>query len=575
MEQTPRNSQDGVRRTKAERLLDESRVIYMRELESELRTMKELLLPAGGDKEAAERFYRLLHTAKGSAPVFGLDRIGAAALELLPEWEWASGASGVSGSGDKPAGNWREKASEAIRLLELELQLARQELERDGENRTVPPDPMGIRGSRVLIIDDDRTLRTYLYRRLSLDGYSVNEADGVDSALALLREEKYDLILLDLMMLPRSGYDLFETMKEDPTLKWIPLIVLSGKEDVADKVRCFRLGCDDYVTKPFQYEELEARIHSLIKRTKTYEQLAFLDPLTGINNRRYFDHQLEQELQRAGRYPAPLSIVFLDIDRFKRINDTYGHTTGDQVLQSLAYQLQQNLRSSDLLARYGGEEFVAVMPNTAGAEARKAVEGILAKVRAAPVAVVDGEELRITFSAGVAEWQAGEAKEEWIHRADQAMYAAKQEGRDRVLVYDLRMEEQKDNFPSKLSGAVSRKKLLIADDDGILRSILVSKFKEHADVLEAEDGDAALRLIRSERPDAAIIDGLMPRLDGFGLLSAIRSDPVMSGIKVLMLSGLSKRKDIVLGLQTGADDYMAKPFSLMELELRVKRLLGV
>ena len=128
--------------------------------------------------------------------------------------------------------------------------------------------------------------------------------------MKLLREHTYDLVTLDLMMHPQSGYELFEFLKEDPTLKWLPLIVLSGRNDLNDKVRCFHLGADDYVTKPFQYEELAARIYGLLKRTKNFEQLAFRDPLTGVFNRRYFDLQIGMELQRIERYPAPISLSF-------------------------------------------------------------------------------------------------------------------------------------------------------------------------------------------------------------------------------------------------------------------------
>ncbi|WP_438444466.1 response regulator [Gorillibacterium sp. sgz5001074] len=560
------------RQNRPERLLKEGRSLYLREMESRLRELRELLQGYNGAEPfhaGAEAVYRLLHTTKGSAPVFGLERIGAIALESLPDWEWAQEEQPSSAVPE-----WRHRALDVVKLLELELELSLQELVLDEKKPGLVPDTLGIQGSRVLIIDDDRALRTYLYRRLKMDGYQVEEAEGVDDALGLLRERKYDLVLLDLMMQPRSGYELFETMKEDPSLNWIPLIVLSGRDDVADKVRCFRLGSDDYVTKPFQYEELEARIHSLIKRTKTYEQMAFLDPLTGINNRRYFDHQLELELQRVKRSPAPLSIVFLDIDRFKKINDTYGHTTGDQVLQGLAYHLQRQLRPTDLLARYGGEEFVIVMPGSAGEEAKAAMDRILSGIRKEAVAFHDGTELFITFSAGVAEWRWGDRKEAWIHRADQAMYAAKTEGRDRVLVYESRMEEEADQPASY--GAGLRKKLLIADDDDVLRSLLAAKFREQQiEVLEAVDGEEALRLLRAEKPDTAIVDALMPKLGGLELLEAVRSDPTAAGVKILMLSGLNKRKDIVKGLQSGADDYMAKPFSILELELRVKRLLGI
>jgi two-component system, cell cycle response regulator len=557
-------------------MLREGRRMYLAELGKQLDQMQKHLQLEVWNRELASRFYHMLHTVKGSAPVFGLDRVGSLALSHIMQWEWASEEE--EGAQPPDMAEVAVKGRELWERLRMEWEVSHQELELDEKEKQYAPDTLRIKGSRVLLIDDDEVLRIYLERRLKLDGYQVDEADGVQSGLRLLREQKYDLVLLDLMMQPQSGYELFEILKEDPTLKWIPLIVLSGRNDVVDKVRCFHLGADDYVTKPFQYDELEARIYSLIKRTKTFEQMAFRDPLTGVNNRRYFDHQLELELQRAVRYPSPLSIIFIDIDRFKRVNDTYGHATGDLVLQGLAYLLQQNLRASDLLARFGGEEFVVVMPNTLASDAQAVMEGILDRVREAPIATHDGVPHRITFSAGVAEWMPGDTKEDWIRRADQAMYAAKQEGRDRVLHYEAGMGSASEAAPSVGEQATAaRKKLLIADDDAILRSLLAGQFKdEPVDILEAGDGEEALQLIREHEPDAAILDGLMPKLGGLELMDLIRDDATIAKKpKVLMLSGRGKRKDVVQGLQSGADDYMSKPFSVPELELRVKRLLNL
>ena len=130
-------------------------------------------------------------------------------------------------------------------------------------------------GSRLLIIDDDEVLRSYLVRRFKLEGYEVDEANNVPNAQRLLREYTYDLILLDLMMHPHSGYELFEFVKEDPTLKWVPLVVLSGRSHIHDKVRCFYLGTDDFITKPFQYEELSAQFIAYLKEPKILNRWPF------------------------------------------------------------------------------------------------------------------------------------------------------------------------------------------------------------------------------------------------------------------------------------------------------------
>jgi diguanylate cyclase (GGDEF)-like protein len=460
-----------------------------------------------------------------------------------------------------------------VRQLWMELDVYSPELDLDDKQDQIAQGPALMPGSRLLVIDDDEVLRSYLVRRLTLEGYKVDNASDVDSAQRLLREFTYDLITIDLMMHPQSGYELFEFVKEDPTLKWVPLVVLSGRSDIHDKVRCFYLGADDYVTKPFQYEELSARIFSLLKRTKNFEQMAFCDPLTGVYNRRFFDHQIQAELQRVQRYPAPISIAFIDIDRFKSINDTHGHHVGDIVLQGLAHLLQKHLRETDLLARFGGEEFVIVLPGVQGGEARKFIEAILEHTHAGPVAQYEGQAYHITFSAGVCEWLEGMPVAEWIRRADDAMYSAKQGGRDRVVLYadDISAAVCEVSAATELR----KKTVLIADDDRILRSILVSKL-QHLPVqfLEAVDGEEAYGMIKAQPVDLCILDGVMPRLDGYGMLERLKEEEAMpEELQILLLSGRSRDEDMFKGHQLGVNAFMNKPFSMVELEFKVKQML--
>jgi two-component system cell cycle response regulator len=285
---------------------------------------------------------------------------------------------------------------------------------------------------RLLIIDDDADLRNLLIKRFQQTELEIDEASDVATAKSKLYENNYDLIILDLVMYPESGYTLFELLKEDVKLKWIPLIVLSGSNDIEDKVKCLELGADDYVTKPFQFKELKARVHRLLSRARQFEQLAFRDPLTGIYNRRYFDNHLTDELHRVQRFPASISLALLDIDRFKSINDAYGHQVGDQVLQELAIFLKMNLRQTDLLARYGGEEFIVLLLNTKASEAWIVIDDILKKLRIFPFSYTD-QIPAFTFSAGIAQWESGMSEAEWIQRADQLLYEAKQTGRNKVL----------------------------------------------------------------------------------------------------------------------------------------------
>lgn len=516
----------------------------------------------------AQQIYRLLHSLKGSAPVFGLIRIGHIAEQLVKQWEW------VNEDETNQSAEWivtaiNNSLTQIVQLKEeYEINSKMIEIDRDELVSTIQVSAH--QGSRILIVDDDVALRSFLVKSLQSDGYEVDGVHSIDNAKEKLYQNKYDLITLDLRMHPQSGYDLFYFLKEDPTLKWIPLIVLSAENDLQDKVRCLQLGADDYVTKPFQYEELAARIFSLLRRTMIFSQLAFRDPLTGIFNRRYFDNQMQLELKRIERFPAPISIAFIDIDRFKLVNDTYGHSIGDLVLQAMAHTLQENVRSTDLVARFGGEEFVIIFPNTTARQAADLIQGILNKIRRSPITEHEGQAYNITFSAGIAQWQPCSDVQKWIKSADDTMYKAKEQGRNRCLVFDHTLEKA---FLNEI-----RKRILIVDDDRMIRAILMSKLAHlPVDLMEASDGEEGLQILETVVVDLCILDAIMPKMDGFSLLLELRDHkkPLNADMKVIMLSGRINQEDIARGMMLGADDYIAKPFSMIELETIVKKMLQI
>ncbi|PYI53105.1 response regulator [Paenibacillus flagellatus] len=564
------------KRLQNELVMKEGKARFVEELARSIRAMDELIdrMERAFDDGLPERFYRYVHTLKGSAPIFGFASVGSVAEALANEWEWTQDEA-ERGAAYEPAARRSVLNSRASLLqMKMELLILQRQQQQAGPNDQGQRNAVSGSSGKLLVVDDDDVLRSFLVRRFELDGYVVHDANTVELAKRMLHEDVYDLILLDLMMHPQSGYELFDHLKEDPTFRWIPLIVLSARNDVHDKVRCLMLGANDYVTKPFQYEELAARVYSLLARTRNFEQLAFRDPLTGVFNRRYFDHQIELELHRTVRFPAPISIAFIDIDRFKTINDSYGHAIGDLVLQGLAHLLQQHLRATDVLARYGGEEFVVVLPNASGGQAVRQMEEALAATRRQPIVQHEGQSFSITFSCGVAEWTPGLPTAQWIALADEAMYRAKQQGRDRVLLADGAPETAASRRPeNELTPA---KRVLVADDDGILRSILATRLKKMGvRVAEAQDGEEALAHLSGNGVDLCILDGVMPKLDGFELLRRMKADPEerFRTTRVLMLSGKKRDEDISLALRLGADEYMSKPFSLVDLDMRVKRLL--
>jgi two-component system cell cycle response regulator len=293
---------------------------------------------------------------------------------------------------------------------------------------------------RVLVVDDEAANRVLLRKYLTLDGFEVAEAAEGEAALQLMREWGPEAVLLDLMMPGMGGYDVLRVKATDAAIAGIPVLMLSAQTDTRVKVEGLELGAIDYLGKPFDRLELQARVRTAIRLQRDQVQLnrtnselarqAASDALTGLANRREFDLQWERELARHRRHGTPLAVVMLDLDHFKAINDEFGHAVGDAVLRETGRVLRDAVRLSDLLARVGGEEFALVITSSdrpgAVATAEKLV-GLVARVQVGPMAAP------CTISAGVAttfDTPAGEL----LRAADRALYQAKRDGRNRVAV---------------------------------------------------------------------------------------------------------------------------------------------
>jgi diguanylate cyclase (GGDEF)-like protein len=236
-------------------------------------------------------------------------------------------------------------------------------------------------------------------------------------------------------------------LKARPDLQDVPVIILTGMNDRERKIKGLGQGASDYITKPFDHEELVARvkIHLKIKKLQDDQkrsnelllELSNTDHLTGLFNRRYMMEALDKEVHRSIRKGGTLSMIMLDIDHFKRVNDTFGHLQGDVVLQKVAQQLQKELRSYDCAARYGGEEFVAILPDSSLKEAVFVADRIRLSVQATKF---NGEldKLNLTVSLGVTSFsrESVTTVDSFIKLADDALYRAKEKGRNRVEFYD-------------------------------------------------------------------------------------------------------------------------------------------
>ncbi len=307
--------------------------------------------------------------------------------------------------------------------------------------------------ANLLLVDDSETQSSQITESLERLGYAVQRASSGAEGLRLARQKSPDLVLLDVVMPDIDGFAVCRWLKINADTRDIPVIMLTMRAAVADRIAGLNTGADDYLTKPIDDQELEARIFAALRVKAAHsdlrlrnqqletmlhsvEALAITDPLTGLFNRRRFADVLKREFAVTRRYRNTLSCLLVDIDHFKQINDRFGHDAGDQVLKEVARRIVSSVREVDLAARYGGEEFAILLPHTSKKDARIVAERLLSNLRKQQF-TFGSELVRITASVGCAgntDVLSGQA-EDLVKAADVALYEAKNGGRNAVVSY--------------------------------------------------------------------------------------------------------------------------------------------
>jgi two-component system, cell cycle response regulator len=300
--------------------------------------------------------------------------------------------------------------------------------------------------ARILVVDDHEDNVELLRARLEARGYRVEAAMDGQEALDKVFASPPDLILLDVMMPRVDGIEVVRRLKGTADLPFIPIIMQTALETTEDKVEGLDAGADDYITKPINFAELEARVKSLLRIKALQEELANAnarllkvsqtDGLTGVDNRRHIEERLTEMYQHAARLAEPLACVMCDVDHFKSVNDTYGHQAGDAVLKQVAEILRDSAREIDRVGRYGGEEFIILLPSANVEDAVAFADRVREAVAERDFAY-DGGTVRRTLSAGVSAWPHPDIRhqEALVKAADDALYVAKARGRNRVIAY--------------------------------------------------------------------------------------------------------------------------------------------
>lgn len=298
--------------------------------------------------------------------------------------------------------------------------------------------------AKILVVDDIEDNIKLLSFDLEDDNHTVITATNGKECLLLSRTENPDLILLDMMMPIMDGRETLKHLKADQDLKHIPVIMVSANDGDDDVIDALDIGAHDFVAKPFIYPVLAARMRSALRLKASQEKLreanqllqklASFDPLTGAYNRRQFFNLAKAEFSKAERTDQPLAVIMMDIDKFKSINDTYGHAAGDQALISITKTCKDICRASDIVSRFGGEEFVICCPNAELEGAHALAERLRNAIAAISIETEGGEKFSFTTSIGVTGRLANDTLEAMINRADGWLYQAKDQGRNRTII---------------------------------------------------------------------------------------------------------------------------------------------
>lgn len=322
----------------------------------------------------------------------------------------------------------------------------------------VPPHPEDF---LVLVVDDAPQNLKVLGNILDEAGYGVTFATDGEQALERIRDSHCDLVLLDLMMPGMNGLEVCKTFRNNPDYPDPPVIFITASRAENHILQAFDIGAVDYITKPFNRPELLARVntHLQLKHTTdrlrqttqelrealaSVERLARVDALTNVLNRRSLLEVIHQELNRSRRYVLPFSLLMLDLDRFKQVNDTYGHAAGDRALCATVERIQQIIRTVDSIGRYGGEEFVVVLPQTPLKKAVDAAERIRFAIAKKPICTDTGS-FSLTASLGITTYSPQDKEvDELLKRADKALYQAKTNGRNTCCVVMASLQQPTD-----------------------------------------------------------------------------------------------------------------------------------
>ena len=495
-----------------------------------------------------------------SAQVEGLEA-AAAGLEADPEvgisvrriarsLEIAANASNL---GEVAAGAAAiQKAADAHLSRSVANFLARlEELRDEGEPEHVT----------ILIVEDDRVVSTATEAYLRGPAREIIVAPTAEAADSVLSERDVHLVLLDLLLPDRDGRDLLMSMREHAATSMIPVIVVSSLSGVAE-AECLAVGADEFLSKPVTPKALRAAAARQLRSGKIRLD-AIRDGLTGLPNRAGISAEFQRQQDQAASEGTPLSVAVVELDALADITSTMGQDAADQFVLETTAALHGAIGPVGRLGRWEPAELVAVLPATTAAAAKQIIEAAIRTViEGEALAEYRDEEIDVTLTGGVALIDPAQDLHEAISAAERS-------------VYDARRSKDEVVGSNQDEVTADQVRVLVVEDDQVTATLIHHRLsKDGHEVVEFSDGAEAFAWAEANDFGAAVLDVKVPGMDGFELLSSLRAIPRYAEIPIIMLTAMGSESAVVRGLDLGADDYVLKPFSPIELLARVRRLLN-
>lgn len=506
--------------------------------------------------------YTFLHNLKGTAGSIGMEElseISSQKLELIEENSKKAWAKE----------DWKSflvQIEEIVSFFDTNLQRGNSEEEKtnyinDQFNKNF-----------ILVIDDDMVFVSYIKSVLESKGFMVIVAHNGQRALELIYELNPALVFLDIKLPDVNGFSILGNINKFSSNHMF-VTIMSGDDSKENRIKAYELGAMDFIKKPLDGNILASYVKNRLSFKQALELSIVTDELTQVFNRKYMNYQLNVLTEQYGKKGEVFSVAIADIDFFKKVNDTYGHIKGDEVLKGFSNTVMSAKRNEDIFCRYGGEEFVLIMPNTTKATAYGIVERIRNLISEQHYA---GNEnvFEITASFGITEIdESNKHPKMLMEQADRALYKAKVSGRNQSAVFT---EEEAYSIIQKVT-------LIVIDDVSIIRNLITNHFAKiklpEDYLLEIATFENGVKFLKSNWYNKntkyiILLDGIMPHMDGLEVLKVIRRNYSSNDVIVSMLTGRHDEEYVLEAFASGADDFIVKPFNIADVSNRILQLVN-